>query len=187
MKTDATSLDRLHDIVTPTAIPWWPPAPGWYWVLGFFSLVAAGLLVRWLLHWQHNRYRREALAELALQEGMLRDPAKRATALGAVAELLKRVALTAFPRRRVATLTGKAWFDFLDRTGRTTCFAQGRGTILEDATYDPRSAANLDDQKLNDVMTMARDWIKHHNREFEQESIAVQTSQGQILSTATNA
>jgi Domain of unknown function (DUF4381) len=29
--TPATSLDRLHDIVVPPPVPWWPPAPGWCW------------------------------------------------------------------------------------------------------------------------------------------------------------
>jgi hypothetical protein len=187
MNPDAASLDRLHDSMAPAAVPWWPPAPGWYLVTGFLSLVAAELLVRSFLQWQHNRYRHEALVKLALQEPILRDPARRATALCAVAELLKRVALTGFPRRRVATLTGKDWFDFLDRTGRTTGFGQGAGTVLENAAYDPRSVDQLDDQALNEVMGMARDWIKHHRREFEQEPIAAQTAQGKVLSTATNA
>ena len=83
------------------------------------------LVLRSLLHWQHNRYRREALAELARHESALVDPARRADALSAMAELLKRAALTAFPRGQVATLTGPAWFAFLDRTGRTAAFSAG--------------------------------------------------------------
>jgi lauroyl/myristoyl acyltransferase len=53
----------------------------------------------------------------------LADPERRADSISAMAELLKRAALTAFPRDQVARLTGPAWFTFLDCTGRTTVFA----------------------------------------------------------------
>ena len=163
MNPDSTSLDRLHDIVAPPPAPWWPPAAAWYWVLGFLLGAVLVLLLLALVRWQHNRYRREALAELARQEPALREPATRAAVLGALAELLKRAALTAFPREQVANLTGPAWFEFLDRTGRTTGFSEGSGAILERAAYDPRTAAALDEPGTRELVSLARHWLAHHH------------------------
>ena len=165
MNSDPTSLDRLRDIVAPPPVPWWPPAPGWYWLFGFLLFLMLVLVLRSLLRWQHNRYRREALAELARHESALVDPARRADALSAMAELLKRAALTAFPRGQVATLTGPAWFAFLDRAGRTASFSAGCGATLENAAYDSRSAAALDEAQTRELASIVRDWLAHHRVE----------------------
>src|SRR6187549_271512 len=101
MNPDPTSLDRLHDIVAPPPVPWWPPAPGWYWILGFVLVLLLVLVLRGILRWQHNRYRREALAELDRQEAALAAPEQRAVALASIAGLLKRAALSAWPRTEV--------------------------------------------------------------------------------------
>jgi hypothetical protein len=162
VNTDPTSLDRLHDIVVPPPSPWWPPAPAWYWILGTVLALLLVLLVRSFLHWQRNRYRREALAELARQEKALRDPNQRAATLATLAELLKRAALSAWPREGVASLTGSAWQDFLDRTAATTAFATGPGAVLERAVYDPRVADELSEDQLQEIITTVRYWLKNH-------------------------
>jgi uncharacterized protein DUF4381 len=159
---DSSSLDRLHDIVVPPLAPWWPPAPGWYWVLGIVLVLTFALLFRLTLWWQHNRYRRDALAELATHERALTDPVRRAEAVSAMAELLKRAALTAFPREQVASLTGPRWFAFLDQTGRTTAFAAGSGATLEQAAYDPRTVAALDNAAAKELASVVRHWLAHH-------------------------
>ena len=106
MTPDPTSLDRLHDIVAPPPVPWWPPAPGWYFVLGILAVAGIALTIRGIHRWQSNRYRREALAEWQRLQPLLVADDTRAEALASLAELLKRTALSAFPRRRVASLTG---------------------------------------------------------------------------------
>jgi hypothetical protein len=168
MNPDPTSLDRLHDIVAPAPVPWWPPAPGWYYVIVLVLLIVLVLAVRGFLRWQHNRYRREALAEFARQEKRLRDPAQRPAALASLAELLKRAAITAYSRPAVAGLTGPAWFAFLDRTGRTTVFARGEGAKLEGAAYDPAGAAKMNEAEARVLAQRVKHWLKHHTSEFEQ-------------------
>lgn len=162
MKPDPTSLDRLHDIVAAPPVPWWPPAPGWYGVMLLLATAILSFAIRSFIHRQRNRYRREALAEFVHQEKFLGDPFRRAAALAALAELLKRVALTAFPREQVAALTGPAWFDFLDRTGRTAMFASDFGPILERATYDPLAATKLDEREIRETAAVVRHWIVYH-------------------------
>ena len=78
-----TSLDRLHDVIVPPPVPWWPPAPGWL-VIGFLLvLVLVCWFIRGIRPWQSNCYRREALK---LLEGA-HDP------VGELPTLIKR----AFP------------------------------------------------------------------------------------------
>ena len=167
MNSDATSLDRLHDIVVPSLAPWWPPAPGWYWILGLVLVLVLILVLRFFLIWQQNRYRREALAEFAIHERALTDPGRRAEAISAMAELLKRAALTAFPREQVASVTGPVWFAFLDQTGRTTAFSSESGATLERAAYDPRVVDTLTDKQLQEIITSVRQWLKNHQKPKE--------------------
>ena len=162
MNPDPASLDRLHDLVAPPPVPWWPPAPGWYYVVVLVFLIVLVLLVRGFIHWQRNRYRREALAEFAGQEKRLSDPTQRVAALAALSVLLKRTALTAYSRGEVAALTGPAWFAFLDRTGRTTAFVRGEGAKLEGAAYDPAGATKLNEAEARVLTQRVKHWLKHH-------------------------
>lgn len=164
MSADRTSLEYLHDIVVPAPTPWWPPAPGWYWVMGLLALLTAVLLWRAIVYWQRNRYRREALAELARIEtaAQTAGPGENSTntALPALAELLKRTALTAYPRAQVAALTGPAWFAFLDATGGTR-FSAGAGAALAQANYQ---TGEREDSAVHtaDIACEVRRWIKQH-------------------------
>jgi hypothetical protein len=149
---DAGSLDRLHDIVVPGAVPFWPPAPAWYAVgiIGL-ALLAVGVwkAVDW---WLRNGYRRAGLAELLALEG---DGAQSSTT-SQVASIVKRVALVAYSRERVASLTGEAWLRFLDATRGTHDFIEGPGRLLE-AGYEPgRHAASAE------LFAAVRHWITHH-------------------------
>lgn len=102
MNGDPASLERLHDIVLPPDVPWWPPAPGWIALGGLVLLAAAWAAWRvWLRH-RTNRYRREALATLAT-----------AHAATEVSALLRRTALAIAPRAEIAALSGSAWADWL--------------------------------------------------------------------------
>ncbi len=159
MTADPASLERLHDLVLPPAAPWWPPAPGWLWLLGMLGVIALALLLRGFVQWQRNRYRREALALLAALEA---GPAEQLAA--GVAEILKRAALTAYPRTEVATLTGTAWFAFLDRTGGTR-FAAGAGAALEAAVHGEVPGA-CDGATGLAVLAEARAWVRRHRPEL---------------------
>lgn len=159
MSADTASLARLHDIVVPDPVPWWPPAPGWLWLLGLALVLALAVLLAGFVRWQKRRYRREALADLARLE--LAAPRRPPGAtLAALAELLKRSALTAYPRRDVAALTGPAWFAFLDRTGGTR-FADGLGEALERANYLDRDPAR-DDGQIRELIREVGTWIRRH-------------------------
>jgi hypothetical protein len=151
--TDPGSLDRLHDIVAPSPVPWWPPAPGWY-VLGAVGMTLLGVAA-WaaVARWRRDRYRREALREL---DRLPRD----GKLVPALAELLKRTALVAFPRDRVAALTGGPWLRFLDATGSTTDFSTDPGTVFADVEYRPQQ--KLTDEQAARLIDVTRHWITGH-------------------------
>lgn len=153
MNPDPASIDRLHDLAVPPPVSWWPLTPGWWIVAGVLILAALAWFVRRFIRWQADRYRREALA--ILEHGHP-DAAE-------LAALVKRVALTAWPRDAVADLTGRRWLEFLDRTGGTNAFTQGAGAGLEGPVFAP--APESGDPELRRVV---REWIRGH-REPEDE------------------
>ncbi|GAA5121260.1 DUF4381 domain-containing protein [Luteolibacter yonseiensis] len=150
MKEDPASLDRLHDLVLPPPVPWWPPAPGWMILLAVLAVLCLMFLVSRFMRWQADRYRREALA-------LLDDPATPPAEWSAI---LKRAALAAWPREQTAHLTGKDWLAFLDRTAGMDLFLKGPARHLESIAFAPAGQADLVRLK-----TAAREWIIRHRKE----------------------
>ena len=143
---DPTSLENLHDIVEPEATSlWWPLATGW-WVVIAIALVACVFATWRVLNLRRkNAYRRAALAEL--EDGNT----------AGLQTLLKRVALTAYPRAEVAGLAGDDWIAFLNRAA-PGCFDNAAANELLSLSYASRS-----DGESSDSLTDAcRRWIASH-------------------------
>ncbi len=164
MTSDSTSLERLHDIVAPPAAPWWPPAPGWLWVMAALSVIALVWLARRLHRWARNCYRREALDELG---GLEQRP--QGFTLVDVALLLKRCALSAYPRSAVAALTGRPWVEFLDCSAGARIFGAGVGERLAQAVYQSPADRVVDTGESKEILDAARRWIREHREEFATE------------------
>ena len=143
-------IDLLEDPKEPPAIPLTPQTPGWI-VLGLVVAVLLFLLIRWAVRRYRSRaYRRAALREITDAGGDLAE----------TAAILRRAALSGFPRARVASLSGADWLAFLDRTFPGTGFANGPGKVFATAPFrasppDPDAAA------------LARTWVKRHRAEAE--------------------
>ncbi|HMQ95081.1 MAG TPA: DUF4381 domain-containing protein [Amaricoccus sp.] len=122
-----TLIDLLHELVEPAEPPpvtMTPQTWGWAVLAVLLALALAWLAWRAWRRWRANAYRRAALAELAAAGD---DPV-------AIAGILRRTALAAWPRERVASLTGRDWLAFLDATGGGG-FAGGPGAALAVAPY----------------------------------------------------
>jgi hypothetical protein len=162
MSSDPTSLDRLHDIVAPPPAPWWPTAPGWYWLFGILLVLVIVLVLRGVIRWQKNRYRREALTEWRRQSALLNDASTRVEALTSLSVLLKRTALSAFPRNQVAAMTGAQWCAFLRHTIAPSDFNSNGAELLERVAYGDTSTLNLNDSQVDEAASFVRQWIVHH-------------------------
>lgn len=148
-------LADLRDIHLPPNIEAWPPAPGW-WILAA-AIILLVIYACWYAYrtWQKSAYRREASRQLRqLFETHQHD--QQAFLLD-YNTLLKRVALTTFPRDNVANLTGEAWVAFLDQTGKTREFTMGPGQVLIDGQYAP--VTTVDIERLH---ALGQSWIKSH-------------------------
>lgn len=156
-------LEKLHEIALPAPVSWMPHTIGWYAIFGLIFLAVGGWGYRRLRRFLGNRYRRLALAELAVIEGDLARPGKRAGALAALSVLIRRTALTAFPRSEVAALSGERWLVFLDRTMDGKGFAEGEGRLLSELPYAPASRLEaLPEAAIGELLRLARCWITTH-------------------------
>jgi hypothetical protein len=156
-------LEKLHEILLPDPVSWMPQTIGWYAVLGVVLFLASLWVYGRVRRYRANRYRRLALAELAIIERELQRPEKRTWALAEIPVLLKKTALLAFPRSDVASLSGEKWLAFLDKTVGGKNFREGEGRCLPDLAYAPASRiAELADESISKLLQLVRNWIKTH-------------------------
>lgn len=152
----ADPLADLIDIPPPPAVSLWPQT--WASRIAVVVLVSALLaLTAWMVHrWWVNRYRREALAAL---DRLAQAPGEPEQIAPKLALLVRRTALAAFPRERIAGLTGSAWLAFLDRSYGGTEFSQGVGSTIEAEAYAPAQAV----ANPSPTIDLVRRWIKVHH------------------------
>ncbi len=160
--TDPASLQNLNDIVLPAAVGWWPLAGGWYFLLGLLLIAFAWLAYRSFQRWIGNRYRRAALLELQLLAKGIKSASNRETSLRQLPILLKRTALSAYPRGQVASLTGKDWFCFLNSKLKKPVFTDSVSITLQNISYSTGDLSAIDSQIALALIDASRQWLKHH-------------------------
>jgi uncharacterized protein DUF4381 len=138
-------LAALRPLHAPAPISWWPPALGWWLLL--FAILA--LLIVIYRYWRRMAPQRAALRGLKI---LHKNPDDHPVAT--LNQLLKRYALVCWPATTVASLSGKAWLEFLDANGGNGKFCSGPGRILLTDPYQKQSA------DLHELTALARQWIK---------------------------
>ena len=149
------ALSQLRDIHLPARIGWWPPAPGWWLLAALIVLLAAGLLA-WHSYHKRNAWRRFAHTELARLRSLDAPPQ---AVISALSVLLRRVAISRFPREQVAALNGEAWLAFLDSSaGKAVGFRSATGCVLTSVPY--RADATLEPNALPALFDLCEHWLK---------------------------
>ncbi len=141
-------LENLRDVLMPPAPQFWPPAIGW-WLLLIAAVAAIGLAV-WIVKVVMRRGEHKSIA-VHLDEVLTLQPH---AALRALSVVMRKIAITRFPRSQTAGLTGDDWLEFLDRSGNTDQFTQGAGRFLADAPYTRNS-----DIDIAAVHQVCRQWV----------------------------
>ncbi|WP_221073980.1 DUF4381 domain-containing protein [Agarivorans aestuarii] len=146
MPEQTNPLADLKDIILPASYETALPAIGW-WLLGLLVIVSLVVLmfVSWR-YWQLDKPRREAMQTLK----------QHTMNLAELNLLMKRLALSYYPRQQVASLGGEDWLAFLDSTSSTnsTAFAEQR-SAWQQALYAAEPA-----DSNQQCIELAEQWIK---------------------------
>jgi hypothetical protein len=150
-------LAGLLDIHLPEAVSFWPLAPGWWIALGL--VVAVAISARILLGMRRRSLKRAALVELSGIEARYAADADIFGLALRLSTLLRRVALTRFRRRDVASLAGEGWSNFLLRTGTKRGLSAEHVQDLSRAIYSGEHELT-DESAPTKWIGAARRWIR---------------------------
>lgn len=106
----ATESLPLRDIHLPLPIGLWPPAPGWWFLIA--TLVLVSVLTLFLIH-RHRRPTalKQALARVEKLLGS--SQTSQVPRNQEISLIIKRLAVTTYPREDVAGLSGQAWIAWI--------------------------------------------------------------------------
>ncbi len=151
----------MADIMVPEPVSYAPQTIGW-WILAGVLVCAIGVAVFFILrHRKANAYRREAIRELRALSPRIHTEKVAEDAFKDLAALVRRTALAAYPRERVASLHGEDWLTFLDSTVDGS-FREGPARALVTAPYDGGKSLSADDRA--ELVEVVRLWVGTHRR-----------------------
>lgn len=147
---EETLPDMIAQLVPPPeppAISMWPATPVAKGLCALLLLLLIFLIWRQIQSYRANAYRRAALDELQHAGG---DAAR-------IAEILRRTALAAYPRAKVAALTGEDWLKFLNQHYPDQAFDGDVGRTLLQGPYRKTKT-----EQTSALVEAAQDWIRQH-------------------------
>ncbi len=154
------ALSELKDIHLPDPVSVYQIAPGWW-----LSAIL-GLAVIWVCYQQavkairKNRYRRDALKQLEARCIERADLLDDYQLLSEINQLLKSVAIKAYPQQGCAALSGEQWQLFLAQTLAHHKNASTQVFNLFDLLY--QTNPTLDKTQRDLLIATARLWLKKH-------------------------
>jgi hypothetical protein len=153
----SSPLAALQELPLPDPVPYTPHTVSWWIVAALLLLLLAFAVWRWARHRRSNRYRVEALRELADIEQALGENLDAARRLPA---LVKRVALASAPREVAAALSGDTWLQWLEHTLPQAGFLAAPGQLLSMLAYGAPQVP--DSQAMSALLALLRRWIRDH-------------------------
>jgi len=149
---------ELKDIHLPESVSWWPPATG-YWIIITFIIVS--ILLYFLVKKYRNKYkvRKIALTEFNRLKKEYTSTLNKKALVTSLSELIRRSAISTYPRSDCASLTGKDWLNWLDKQLKKSdiTFSNGPGYLITDFVYS--KSQHSDD--INALLDLTYKWLKH--------------------------
>lgn len=138
----------MHPVVYPEEINLFPATTGWLMIGLWIVCVIVIIVTAKIRRYRAARYRREAAQLIHSIPGEDHQDTQ------AIASLVKRTAIAAYPRSEVASLTGSDWKHFLQQTSLAMSDEQAR--VVSIAAYDPTVPTSQ-------VRAAALLWIRTHH------------------------
>lgn len=144
----------INTVIEPVRVSYWPLQPGWY------LLMAIVLILLLLMVWK--RYKRR------LKDAYKREAIKSIQSLSndndfffQLNQIIKAVAIKSYGREKVASLAGKEWITFLQKSKEGVISSSNVLKSLESQQYLKRENqtenSDIDMYKLESIK-----WIKKH-------------------------
>mgnify|MGYP001813760079 CR=1 FL=1 len=152
-------LAQLRDIQELDPVSWWPPASGWWLLLGLAILLLAVLILglRNLRKyppgsWNRDAYRR--LMHLKKQAPDLSD----SDLAGQLSGLLRRIAVVRLGRIQAAGLSGDAWLKWLQEQDPRAYDWPQKGRLLLTLPYAPATDSSDNKAELLELVRASVAW-----------------------------
>lgn len=156
MQAAQPQLD-LKDIHLPDAVSWWPPAVGYWIILAVFIFIIMTFFAI-KAYRKKREVKRLALAQYRLIIKDFNENKNQKNLVMSLSELLRRAAISTYPSIDCASLTGKEWLNWLDRSSTKTAgqFSNDCGYLLTEFIYS--NATHSDD--INNLINLTEQWLK---------------------------
>ena len=135
-------------ILEPEQVSFSFDAPGWNYLVIFCGLVISLFLIRALIIYQKNAYRRKAVLEV----DQIND-------LGRINVILKSLSIDAFGRVPVAGLYGKPWIEFL--LSKLTKHTFSEPKLCQNLNQSLTSS--VEENAVREFKLFSIHWIKNHH------------------------
>ena len=151
---------EIQDIITPDQVSFWPPQPGWYAVCIVLILVLVFLIIKIIQNKKRNAYRHSAILTI---DNIPENTAIEATIME-INTILKACALKAFPRDKIANLSGKVWIEFLIKSSKNIHFNDIHKKMLSIGPYQKISQTAYRPEDVSGFIAISKQWIKTHRK-----------------------
>ncbi len=153
------SIPALGQFIEPAPVPFSFGAPGWYVVAGIFLLlVLLFIFVKWKSYLK-NRYRYKAIRSLEEKEQQLLADQSYSALVYAAEMLMKRIAMERYGRERTASLQGKEWLNFLNRTISSDLFDSNDEKLMASLYLTDK---DWNENQVKSFIDKVKHWIKKH-------------------------
>lgn len=144
----------INTVIEPVRVSYWPLQPGWYLLIAIVLILLLLMVWKRYKRWLKDAYKREAIKSI---QTLSNDN----NFFFQLNQIIKAVAINSYGREKVASLAGKEWTTFLQKSEETVVFSSNILKSLESQQYQKR-----ENQTENSVIDMYKlesiKWIKKH-------------------------